>query len=829
MKTNSYAHVWLSVLLANLLIAALAFVRLADLPELPLRLGDDLTVQAVSDELEPGEAGISLARGDQISGLAGQALGDLSDLVLVSRSVVRAQGVEAGSLDYQAIRPLHRFTLTLGGQTEDGKALPPGVEPTDVLVEVDGRTLPGKVGPEGLRSIVASRPEAVLGFERKNAVFTGKIPITQSSLHFVWLVAFGIAGLMTLILWRFHSPRNPLRFSLLMACQSILLAMASLIVFKFQWVMSDAILAGMVATAMILCRPVAYVGHAWVEDGRPSIGTWFALALSLISCVVVCVSIGLDILSCRKALMLAGVVGFFFIFYELVAGFSGGRSDPRTERSMYLVGIIVITVVSSLVAYLMDPVGFLEISWVGFVVAVLGLMWTGDVIVSLRGPSLSELDEVRTPEFRQRKIREYFSEFQEEFPGCKLRAVLYKPGASVILGEGLTGFEVRPTDKALHDAVSILVAERAQVPWIGPGESPLQGIAKTMQIPLLVELPPPPSGIVIPDLTLVVTAIWTSRAGETIPNCSADVVERVFASMNSVIWAAMVVEGLGLESSSIVLPEPSIAPEIVDELREEIAELKAVLKTRELEVEDAEIRCDAFGSQTFGDLQGAVERMEELLEPGLLDAVKFLVESQEPVVLAGAWGSGKRFVGACISVLDQHFGPHAVMLDVGQFSDESGRSNVDDFPTQHFLAAEGGVLFVRSAAMLSAQQLKALCHRSEGRFRLLLSFDDPHAESRSVLDGYSAEVSELLGHRELVIPSFHRREVKQTIVRYLVESASLSLNREVVGIASDALQTFQSYHFAGEIAECKTLIWAAVSRSQKEVLDAEDFGFSSNP
>lgn len=818
---------WIAVILANLFIAGLAYWRLAGLPDIPIRLSDELVVEALSEELEPGESGMVLVRGDRVTTVAGQAVEKLSDLVLISKSLSKAQGDEFKRLDYQAIRPLHRFSLTLTGAPEDARTLPAGVEPTDVLIEVDGRTLPGKVGTEGLRSIIASRPQALLGLERENAVFTGSMRVEQGNFHFVWILGFILSGLMSFVLWRFHHEKTPEVFPLLIGCQSILLAATFIIVFKFNWVTSDMMLAGLVGAGMILCRPVAYIGHSWVENGRATSGTWAALTLSLLSCIAVWVTLGIDVLSPRRALMLAGTIGFFFIFYELVAGFSGsGRSDSKTERSMYLVGIIVITVIASLISFLLNPVAFSEIVWVGFVVAVLGLMWTGDVIVALRGPGLSELDELRSQELRRSRIENYLGGLRDELPGCKFRFVVLKGETSVVIGEGLGGFEVRQADRALHDAASILVEEADGVPSNGLGESPIVGIAKTMHMPVFTELSSPEGGLEVPNIHIILSAAWVSRGADPMPECPIELVQKAQSSLDDVLWAALVLEAFSIERGENAGPLPTIDPKRVQELEGQVQGYEDELKAAQEREEDLHVRLDAHRSQSFQDLAPSVLRMNELLEPGLIDALDYLLKSKEPIIFAGAWGSGKRYTAACAVHLDQKFEQRAICLDVSHYLD-SGRPDSDAFPEQLFLAAEGGALFVESARLLSAHQLKALTHRAKERgFRLLLSFDDPKAESRSVLDAYPDEVKSALADREVVIPSFHRREVRSAIVQYLVASAADALDKEIVGVASDAMELLLEWKFVGEIAECRTLIWSAVSRANKEVLDAEDLGFA---
>src|SRR5690606_69707 len=124
-------------------------------------------------------------RGDRLAAVQRQAVDDLRDVRLVlakfsapsessdddlgagalgadndygEESAAASDEAEQGVLiDYQIRRPLHRFTLALQQEHLEPASLPAGVEAKDRLVEIDGRALPA-VGPEGLRSIIASRP-----------------------------------------------------------------------------------------------------------------------------------------------------------------------------------------------------------------------------------------------------------------------------------------------------------------------------------------------------------------------------------------------------------------------------------------------------------------------------------------------------------------------------------------------------------------------------------------------------------------------------------------------------------------------------------------------
>ncbi|MFU8804380.1 MAG: hypothetical protein ACNA8W_11265, partial [Bradymonadaceae bacterium] len=211
---------WTLVLLVTLGSLFLAGWRLSGLPELGVSLGPDLTVRSVRVERMPGSDAHQFQRGDRLVAIQRQAVDDLRDVRAVlphfpahgeplvtedGNGTVDAEPTQAFLIDYQIVRPLHRFTLALQGEILDPMDSPAGYEPTtDRLVEIDGRLLPNGMGPEAMRSVVASRPDALLGFERANAVFSGQIKVFSPQLPLGVLLAFGLAFLIVALVWRYH-------------------------------------------------------------------------------------------------------------------------------------------------------------------------------------------------------------------------------------------------------------------------------------------------------------------------------------------------------------------------------------------------------------------------------------------------------------------------------------------------------------------------------------------------------------------------------------------------------------------------------------------------
>ncbi|MEZ4462275.1 MAG: hypothetical protein R3E66_21640 [bacterium] len=802
---------------------AISSWRLLDVPDLGLSLDSNLVVRSSSADVEGNDPQLTVSRGDRLTAIAGHQVQTLPDVISLVKNLSRVPGEpQRVATEYQAVRPLHRFTLTLRGNALEPGSLPPGIEPTDKLVEVDGRALPGKVGPEGLKSIVASRPEAVLGFERENAVFAGTVPLVTGLIQMGHYALFSVVILLMLAIWRFRDRKIHPRFAAAVGIETAVLSTVGLVVLRPQWVEADIVLTGMVVAGLILPRPIAFLGRAQLGQDRESVGPVIALVLAIVAATGVVVLAQKGVLNTENGLQFSAVTGLMFILYELVAGVSR-RSTPDLgpERGIFLTGVVVLSTVAGLFAYLSNPVAFVEQQWVPFSATVLGLMWFGDTILTVRGPATSGLDEITSPEARQAKILDYFDAVAVETGPARFRLVLFTEERSIALGLGITGFEASATDQALHDAVSILVREGAQVPSGGLGhDDPLVGIAETMQICLATRLAVPESGIEIPRLAVILVGFSQPRPGERVAPAPIVATEVAHKAMTSTIWASALLEGLPFLSGEATPhpAEPSISHEVVAQLRSQIAGMEEENTELAERVDELEHVVRVLGGHT------RAPAVPGLLEEELIEAMEFLLRAEEPVVLGGPKGAGKEFIARSSASLDPLFSGPVVTFDVTDLVDESGYSEVDDLPDDLLHAASGGTVIVRGARLLDAHQVKALIHRCAGDARLYFLFDDEDAESRSVLEHYPDDLRASLEHREVIVPGFARRRgILAPVVQYLVERAAIRHQKEVVGIAAEAMRELESFDFPGHIAQCVVMVDAAVARADTDVLEVEDF------
>lgn len=820
MQNSSSNGWWILAILIVCTGLGLSAWRLHLVPDVGATLSADLVVRESSDQVMGTDPQLVLTRGDRLTALAGHQVQDLPDVMSLVRNLRLATRENPDShVEYQAVRPLHRFTLTLRGTELEPGNLPLGVEPTDRLVEVDGRALPGKVGPEGIKSIVASRPEAVLSFERQNAVFSGRLPLHEGPLQSGHFVVFATALLLIGIIGKFRNRRIGHGFAASVAVQTAFLSFVGLIILRPLWVQADLVLGCLAVAGFVLPRPVAYLGRASMREQGVGLGAMLSAGLAAVGATSVMVLITRGVVTTELGLQFAAIMASLYIIYELVAGFARQSSrDLGSERGIFLTGIVVLSVAAGIFAYLSNPNQFVEHQWVPFSVTVLGLMWFGDAVLCMRGPATTGLDEILTEEVRQQRILDYFDIVAEQTGPAKFRLVLFTEERSVAMGLGLTGFEVSATDQALHDALSILVREGAQVPSaMMSHEDPLVGIANTMQMSLATRLAVPESGVEIPRLELVLVAFGQLRPGENFVPAPVSATEVAHKAMVATTWASALLEGLPyLSGESVPAPaEPSISPQVVDELRARVAQLEEERQELRgaLEVHAETIR-----------VLGRHERLanRRLLEPELIEALQYLLETDEPIVINGPSGAGKEFVARFAASIDTSFVGPVVMLDAVAFVDSEGFSDVDDMPVDVIHAAAGGALIVRSARLLDPHQVKAVLHHTAGASRLYLLYD-LDVDDSAIAD-YPDELASRLEHREMVLPGFSRRKsIMSEVIQHLVERAALRQRKDVLGIAAEAMRKLEKHPFPGHIAECEVMVEAAVARAHGDILEVQDF------
>lgn len=965
MNSNSSAAQifgWVSLLVLTVASLSFGYLRLDGLPDLGVRFGPDLGVRAVPVDREGDAEREDFRRGDKLVALQGQSVADLRELRTVLQNLPTAiSQPDQGKLDaqgdpienipsdalqltpprkvsYQLVRPLHRFPIALQGKPQDPTALPPGVEAADRLVELDGRKLQSKVGPEGVRSIVASRPEALLVFERQNAVFSGVSDIPQPR------APYGVVGIFAAVLlvlgglrWFRAKDLEPAS-SLAIGFETLCFGWIALLAYEYQWVLSDDGLVALTLVAFSLARPSAFFARH-IGSGRGTQAGWSALLLGLGAAgSMIGLYLGGYMADAEQALQVAALLAGLFVVYEIfVASIEGDAPGSSLgEGSGYIAWILVLGLFSALIAWYLVPIAFEEDRWRWFATAILGMVWFADLLFCLRGVRLDGWAQIAQKADREGVLLEYLDAAKLLVPQARSFLVAFKEGESYIFESEVGGLKARPSSESLHDAMAILVQERARIPLselIDAKTHPMGGIANTMGMLLALPLAAPAGAIEVDNLEIILVGLSADRSKDAAeeggaPKVAVETLDILQELLNPEMWAAMVIEALLVmhgpadprlgaqpaaqrgQASRALLAERRRAKELSEEvqrLRERLeeggprpAEAPAKSQQRDLSdtpeetappaepqrVEEAEHIAQEDGraarinleverpkeakaapqtssgariasvirAEAQAEPEGASARFEapsaapkdpppvpdlfaldplpaqelHLLEPELVDALDYLLETDEAVVLGGAPGVGKTFIVRAAHALDEIKTGALFALNAAQL-DEPLKEPAGVF--QRLIAQahqqEAGALLVQNAQELSGDALRALLEQWESsvsaQLRLYLSFEDEDAPESSVLTQFGEEIYQKLESRELVIPELAERP---TILRPVIDHFLSQCAKELGLDASadpetgepqsphqfsiHALETLLEYPYPGQFAQVREIVCAAL-------------------
>lgn len=868
MERRGSTGVWALIIGLMVITGAFGWMQLSELPDLDMLVGPDLTVRHVAVERETNQEAPMFERGDRLTHLEGISLESLRELGdLLPPIIEDADAPDAGAeppefedgeqgevgefdedvavLDYQLVRPVYRFTLALQEESVEPGELPPGVEPGDRLVEVDGRMLPGTVGTEGIRSVTASRPDAVLGIERPDAVFSGQMTVDRQSYYPGVLLTFLVVLVVLGVVWRFHSNTIGTRAAYCIGLETVCLGWLAFLVFGFQWVLADPWLAIGVIAGLVMIRPLSMYAR---EQGNADESRGGFVALVLGASVVVLLGMLLMVgylPSNEEALHGAGIAAGLFIIYELVVGSMEGRSLLSLgEQSGYLAGIVVLGLFVVVVTFLIEPVAFREEGWRWFAVSIPALLWFGDVLYAVKYGAQSAMGDVAERDSRDQLIAQYLQDMALEMPHTDLRLVGTVEGRAVEFRKGLEGLEKGPAEEALADAVDIMITEKARVPLPAGADRqshPMEGIAKAMDMSLGLVLAPPPGSLQLNGEEIEVALVGMRESSEAdVPSyASSETLDRAQEMWTGPVASAVLIE-IASELSTSAAPVESgqtsaPARKDLEEVRDEIEELEEQRQEAARERDQLETRLDETRRVVRlreltrpVDYPATVDQIRSgLLEDQLIETLEYLLEDREPVALAGAPASGKGFAAWSAHHIEDREGD-LVVVDADEpgaddrFDEILGEEGGGSGPG--LLGGFGGSLLVRGAQRCEDGRLLALCHQCDEKgVRLYLSFAAADAHQRSVLEDRPATLEDLLGHREVVIPRFvQRTTVQRPILEFWLGEWSRRYDRRIEGFSRMAAEALEAYDYPGEIAEAVEVVRLAVLETEHDVVDLEN-------
>lgn len=827
---------WLTLLGLALASLGICTMRLERLPAFPALVGPDMTVRETKVPSDSNVKTPLLAREDKLVAIESRDVDDLRDLrsVLANLDFSQAKQQENGTrtldVTYQVVRPLYRFNVLLQGDALKPDELPAGVQPTDLLVELDGRPMQPPIGPEGLRSIISSRPEAFLVFERQNEVFSGKQTLTEPHFPQVVLLLFGLALLMLLALWRTHHDSLPWVTSLAVGIETLAFSWLGLVMFQYQWVLADYILAYVTIFAMIAMRPLGIVARTAVAEGLDP-RTWGSVLLGIVAAGTICFLLSQGTIpNAELALQLGAIVAGFFVLFEVIlTGLNEESGKLLGERSIYLAGILLCVFFACLLSWIMDESAFVEDRWRWFACLVLALVWFGDVLLCLRGIPDNQFGELADVQTRQFIIWSYLEEMQSIYPGLDTSLLLLRGDSSTLLTRDGDTIVANAAPEGMHDAIFILVQEGARVPGsalMDEHEDPMSGIAEAMNIELAFSMSAPRQSIDAPDGALVFLATGQTVDEPLQIELGDEDLDFIQSRMTALIWSATIIESLScVKAPRAVMPSAVAAAASPKEPTDEhVAELKTAQGRVALLEEDAAHLSEHLSQMKtwFRPLAGVPDG-ERLLEPELLESMAYLFESPGPIVLSGAYGVGKKFVARVAHNLDdQRAAAACILYDASLYEDVDYLVHFEhQNPSPIMVVSSGGSLVVDHAQLLDERAMRALIEQAEdAQVQLYLCFVAADAESRSAFDSYDEELAVALESREIVIPSFmNRPSIHRHVLLHLLDLSAFLHQKSTENISPVAMNALLSYDYPGQLPEARAIVDIAVRRSAGHLIE----------
>lgn len=823
---------WLLLVLLFASSAVLSYVRLQSLPELPVSLGPDLTIRATHGEPSMQGSVSTFSRGDRVTAVGGRQLTNLADLrkaLLATLEEVDAPPQEPRPIPYQLVRPLHRFNLTLSGEPLDPTALPPGVEEGDMLVELDGRPMRPKVGTEGLRSIISSRPEALLVLERRNAIFSGNLSLTPPELPRSLLILWVVGVVLMLALWRFGHETLPRMTVLMVGAQTLVFTWVTLGMLEYQWVLSDLWLTQLLMVSFVLARPLGIFARSIASESDPP--GWGGLGLGALGAIFVITALHLGWFPTYEVALQfsAFLAGLFLIFEIVLTALSESAGTTLGERSFYLAGLLLLVVIVAAVVGSLEPVSFQQSQWRWFALGSLGLMWFGDTLLCLRGLPATAFAEIATSEQRRELIFTYLEELAQDFEFTRPMLIVYRDDRSYAFSLDPDAWVAEWAPQDVHDVVSILHQEDASLP-MPPGfdhqSTLIEGLGSALRLIIAQGLAAPRASLRVDGVRLFVLFFLEDEAPEEIEPPSLQDLEYIQQRVTPLTWAAACIESLQLHANEAPAPRPAPEP-IEEELEEAPQEAPEPELVRDVVRESALEREIEAMRRWHHPAPPLPANADGLVEPGLLDALEMLTEDPSPLIFAGAAGAGKSFVAHLLHHLEGRSESPCLMYDASAHGPETHLRDLlgsDTSPGVLEICHEG-TLIIEHAEFLADEVLLHVSEASERLgVRVALCFTTNAALERSVLEGASVEVLEIFDGREVIIPDFgDREEIMEPVLQSLLEEALFDRDRDdIQGFTQPAFDLLLRYGYPGQIEEARAMIHVSIERARTNVIDAND-------
>lgn len=270
--------------------------------------------------------------------------------------------------------------------------------------------------------------------------------------------------------------------------------------------------------------------------------------------------------------------------------------------------------------------------------------------------------------------------------------------------------------------------------------------------------------------------------------------------------------------------------------------LEKALRQQALVAENTVLRANLDQRFGLGSLVGTDYRMVKAFE--MAAAVG---SSKVTVLMTGESGTGKSMMARAIHQAGPRSGKPYVEIHCGSIPETLLESELfghvkGAFTGAHadkqgrFLAADGGTLFIDEINSASpGMQLKLLRVLQERKFEPVGSTQTIEVDVRVVL-ATNQPLEELVAKGQFRQDLYYRINVVKIeipplrdrvtdipgLVEHFIDKHSRALGRTVTGVAQEALDRLQRYHYPGNVRELENVIERAVVLGQRPTIGPED-------
>jgi two-component system response regulator HydG len=273
--------------------------------------------------------------------------------------------------------------------------------------------------------------------------------------------------------------------------------------------------------------------------------------------------------------------------------------------------------------------------------------------------------------------------------------------------------------------------------------------------------------------------------------------------------------------------------------------VEKLVQTKRLMDENRWLRESFEGSSRFQDLIGQSAGMQEVFR-----LIEDVATSDTPVLIAGETGTGKELVAKAIHALSPRRSAPFVPVNCGALTESLLESTLFGHERGAFTGAEhmqkgriemahGGTLFLDEVGDISLKMQVDLLRVLEEKKFYRLGNPKPMSADFRLVSATHRNLEEAVEKRSfrqdfyyrinvitIDVPPLRKRQGDiELLAHYFLRRYNQELNKQVTGIAEEALEALKRYDWPGNVRELENVIERAVVIGKKRKIGPSDLPF----